>query len=172
MRQCLRVERFRPRSCRRRYWHSNPGHLRADQPLALGSAQSARGGGRNFDGRALPALPQADLPAHSPSLHDRHLSGPGAAGGATRAGGAAELSELCPPPPRASLLRFSIATVSSITTTAISAQSTASAGYPARPRQSDGSTRQGTSFTSPPTKPASRVDCSPKTIWSSCTSGC
>ena len=70
MRQRLRVERFRPRSCRSRHWHANPRHLRADQPMALGAAQSARGGNRNFDGRP------ADVPSrpagYSSSLHDRH----------------------------------------------------------------------------------------------------
>ena len=85
VRQRLRVERFRPRSCRRRHRHADHRHLRADQPVALGAAQSARRGDRNPDRRALPALPQADLPAHSSPLHARHPGRPGAARGAARA---------------------------------------------------------------------------------------
>ena len=85
LRRRLRVERFRPRSCRRRDRHADHRHLRADQPVALGAAQSARRGDRNTDRRALPALPQADLPARSPPLHARHPGRPGAARRAARA---------------------------------------------------------------------------------------
>ena len=69
MRQRLRVERLRPRPCRRRDRHADRRHLRPDQPVALGAAQSARRGDRDHDRRALPALPQADLPARPPPLH-------------------------------------------------------------------------------------------------------
>ena len=62
-RRRLRLERFRPRACRGRHRHADHRHLRADQPVALGAAQSARRRHRDADRRALPALPQADLPA-------------------------------------------------------------------------------------------------------------
>ena len=81
----LRVERLRPRPCRRRDRHADRRHLRADQPLALGAAQSARRGDRNPDRRALPALPQAGLPSRSSPLHARHPRRPGAARRRTRA---------------------------------------------------------------------------------------
>ena len=84
LRRRLRVERLRPRACRRRHRHADRRHLRPDQPLALGAAQSARRRHRDQDRRALPALPQADLPARPSPLHASTSPRPGAAGRPSR----------------------------------------------------------------------------------------
>ena len=80
-----RVERFRPGACRGGDRHADRRHFRPDQPVALGAAQSARRHHRDADRRAVPALPQADLPAGASPLHARHPGEPSAAGGAARA---------------------------------------------------------------------------------------
>ena len=59
-------------------------HFRPDQPVALGAAQSARRDDRDDDRRALPALPQADLPDGPPPLHARHPGHNRDRGGAAR----------------------------------------------------------------------------------------
>ncbi len=74
------VERFRSGSRRGGGRHAVDRHIRADQPLALGSAQSAGRHHRNHHPPALPALPQAGLPARPPSLHARHPARTGPCG--------------------------------------------------------------------------------------------
>ena len=68
-------QRFRTGACRGRDRHANHRHFRADQPAALGAAQSARRHHRDRRPSALPTLPQADLPAGAPPLHARHSAG-------------------------------------------------------------------------------------------------
>ena len=66
------LQRFRAPACGGRCRHAVDRHFRPDQPMALGAAQSARGRDRDHERAALPALPQAGLPARSSSLHARH----------------------------------------------------------------------------------------------------
>jgi len=78
------VERFRPSSCRRSAWYACDRHFRANQPMALGAAQSARRDHRNKIRASLPAVPQAGLPAGSSPLHDRDRAGRSFCGRAER----------------------------------------------------------------------------------------
>ena len=71
------LERLRPAACRGGNRHAVGRHLRPDKPVALGAAQSDRGGDRDQERACLPALPQAGLPSRTSSLHARH---PGRAG--------------------------------------------------------------------------------------------
>ena len=80
------LERFRAAACRGRARHALDRHLRPDQPVALGAAQSDRRGGADRDATRLPALPQADLPQRPSPLHARHRGRAGSGGHAARAG--------------------------------------------------------------------------------------
>ena len=111
------VERFRPGARRRRDRHADRRHFRADQPVALGAAQSARRRDRDADRRALPAVPQADLPDGASPLHARHPVEPGARRGAQRAARCRREPDRCRPLSRKSPPSSSTATASSITTT-------------------------------------------------------
>ena len=84
--RCRDLQRLRPAPRRGGHRHAVDRHFRPDQPLALGAAQSARRGDRAQDRRAVPALPQADLPVRPPPLHARH---PGRAGHGGGGGGSA-----------------------------------------------------------------------------------
>ena len=66
------LQRFRAPACGSRYRHAFDRNFRPDQSMALGAAQSAGGRDRDRKRAALPALPQAGLPARSSSLHARH----------------------------------------------------------------------------------------------------
>ena len=66
------LERFRPPACRGGHGDARHRGFRPDQPVALGTAQSAGGRYRSRNRRTVPALPQTDLPAPAPSLHARH----------------------------------------------------------------------------------------------------
>ncbi len=88
----LRVERLRTRACLGGDRHADRRHFRANQPVALGAAQSARRHHRNHDRRALPALPQADLPLRPSSLHERNPGRTSAARSRARAGAGTALT--------------------------------------------------------------------------------
>ena len=66
------LEQFRPPACGGCYRHAFDRNFRPDQSMALGAAQSAGGRDRDRKRAALPALPQAGLPARASSLHARH----------------------------------------------------------------------------------------------------
>ncbi len=83
---------FGPAARRRRARHAGGRNFRADEPVALGPAQSDRRRDRDRERAALPTLPQAGLPPRPSSLHARHRRRSGR--GATReaAGRASNLS--------------------------------------------------------------------------------
>ena len=77
---CRGLERLRAAACRGRARHADDRHFRADQPVALGAAQSDRRGRADASEARLPAVPQADLPHRPSPLHARHLGRAGARG--------------------------------------------------------------------------------------------